>query len=620
LKQRVENTVQSFLNLQKWTPNLNRNQLREKLRKNIIDASYLETGVERIVDQVVSPNVIASVFNPQIEDLVYKYLGIEKPKLVEPNPYDDLKTELEIKTDDLSNDLDELSPYSDKGDNEAGPSGQEHLSFEAGELVDDEEESPPFEPIAEVVDMDLEDPKSLDSQISGLTSQDSVESECDKLKIEPKPESPPEIKEPLNDSRPEDINYSVDSQQQENDTQLSQVSSNESRLSIITDGDQASTSPRLDITEEAQMPSFNENSDSFEKDDKTKSTTCNFDLNAGEKYEFKGTERKPVLTLADNSNLENTNTFFSEEKSEPDVKTEATESRPKPESTDESKTLEVEAKIEVVDNEAQQPAPEDIEQAFKDEVIEALQKDEVEVKVEENVEKPVEASEPKKDSGDMKKSDSSSNRGHKHSSKSSSSSDRKRDRDRKSDRRDRDRSRDHHKSSSRDREKSKASSSSSSRHKSSRSSSSSSKHTKYRSHDRHRSKSSSSSEKSGKKKEEKVSDDHSQSHNKPNPSDSNDGGGGGEGGFAAKSTGATESCAQNAASTTTTSATTSADSGTTNSSTNVAATEHKMSDEVFLAPMPPPKVEESGSVVSLSTPPVVIDVEFFTGEIKTQIS
>jgi hypothetical protein len=37
LKQRVENTVQSFINLQKWTPDANRNQLREKLRKNITE-------------------------------------------------------------------------------------------------------------------------------------------------------------------------------------------------------------------------------------------------------------------------------------------------------------------------------------------------------------------------------------------------------------------------------------------------------------------------------------------------------------------------------------------------------------------------------------------------------
>lgn len=35
--------------------------------------------MERIVDQVVNPKIL-TVFMPQVEDVVYKYLGIEKPK------------------------------------------------------------------------------------------------------------------------------------------------------------------------------------------------------------------------------------------------------------------------------------------------------------------------------------------------------------------------------------------------------------------------------------------------------------------------------------------------------------------------------------------------------------
>lgn len=37
LRQRVENSVASFLNEQEWKPDLNKNQLREKLRKNITE-------------------------------------------------------------------------------------------------------------------------------------------------------------------------------------------------------------------------------------------------------------------------------------------------------------------------------------------------------------------------------------------------------------------------------------------------------------------------------------------------------------------------------------------------------------------------------------------------------
>lgn len=37
LKQRVESTVANFLSSQEWRPDLNKIQLREKLRKNIVE-------------------------------------------------------------------------------------------------------------------------------------------------------------------------------------------------------------------------------------------------------------------------------------------------------------------------------------------------------------------------------------------------------------------------------------------------------------------------------------------------------------------------------------------------------------------------------------------------------
>lgn len=37
LRQRVENTVKKFLSEQKWTPETNKNQLREKLRRHITE-------------------------------------------------------------------------------------------------------------------------------------------------------------------------------------------------------------------------------------------------------------------------------------------------------------------------------------------------------------------------------------------------------------------------------------------------------------------------------------------------------------------------------------------------------------------------------------------------------
>ncbi|XP_026675362.1 biorientation of chromosomes in cell division protein 1-like 1 [Ceratina calcarata] len=106
LHTRVEGSVNSFLSKQSWKPDLNKNQLRETLRKQINEAPYLDAGVERIVDQVVNPKIY-SVFMPQIEDVVYKFLGIERPKARERNGACGLK-------DLLPKDLDPVSPESDK--------------------------------------------------------------------------------------------------------------------------------------------------------------------------------------------------------------------------------------------------------------------------------------------------------------------------------------------------------------------------------------------------------------------------------------------------------------------------------------------------------------------------
>lgn len=106
LRTRVESSVNTFLCKQIWKPDMNKNQLRENLRKHIHDGAYLDAGVERIVDQVVNPKVY-SVFMPQIEDVVYKFLGIERPKDRERNGTKSLK-------DLLPKDLDPVSPESDK--------------------------------------------------------------------------------------------------------------------------------------------------------------------------------------------------------------------------------------------------------------------------------------------------------------------------------------------------------------------------------------------------------------------------------------------------------------------------------------------------------------------------
>ncbi|EEB17174.1 coiled-coil domain-containing protein, putative [Pediculus humanus corporis] len=79
LQQRVEGTVTQFLSKQVWKPDLNKNQLRDSLRKHILDSNFFDAGINRIVDQVVNPNVLGTVFLPEVEEVVYNYLSIPKP-------------------------------------------------------------------------------------------------------------------------------------------------------------------------------------------------------------------------------------------------------------------------------------------------------------------------------------------------------------------------------------------------------------------------------------------------------------------------------------------------------------------------------------------------------------
>ncbi|XP_045464814.1 biorientation of chromosomes in cell division protein 1-like 1 [Harmonia axyridis] len=79
LKQSVEGSALSFLKGQTWNPKLNKNEVREKLRNHIHESDFVEAGIERIVDQVVSAKM-NSIFLPKVDDVMYKFLGIDRPK------------------------------------------------------------------------------------------------------------------------------------------------------------------------------------------------------------------------------------------------------------------------------------------------------------------------------------------------------------------------------------------------------------------------------------------------------------------------------------------------------------------------------------------------------------
>ncbi|KAJ8686807.1 hypothetical protein QAD02_022601 [Eretmocerus hayati] len=304
LRTRVEGSVNLFLNKQTWRTDLNKNQLRDTLRKHIHDAPYLEVGVERIVDQVVNPKIY-SVFMPQIEDVVYKYLGIERPK-PQRNGACDLK-------DLLPKDLDPISPESDRNsyredspgfaeentsntfDNteekpmnnhttdgvgnakaEIAPEKEEDVTETEGNLesaavspeksilntsfrtdeaskTDDDEESPVFEPI-DVMNLN-ESNMSNDSHLSGISELTSHRSQS------------PDFSNAF-------ARENIDCSNQ--DSQLSRVSSN-SRLSIVTDFSSSNHAftPKPETKEESKYTKENlrvahgsnsKEDDSFESD------------------------------------------------------------------------------------------------------------------------------------------------------------------------------------------------------------------------------------------------------------------------------------------------------------------------------------------------------------------
>ena len=68
LTQRIEGYVSRFLTHQEWNPNLNKNQLREKLRRNLNESEMMKYGVEHLVDGAVHSK--QKSFYPQIQKIV----------------------------------------------------------------------------------------------------------------------------------------------------------------------------------------------------------------------------------------------------------------------------------------------------------------------------------------------------------------------------------------------------------------------------------------------------------------------------------------------------------------------------------------------------------------------
>uniref|UniRef100_A0A8C5LTG0 Biorientation of chromosomes in cell division 1 like 1 n=1 Tax=Leptobrachium leishanense TaxID=445787 RepID=A0A8C5LTG0_9ANUR len=73
LRQRVDNFVTNHLASHTWSPHLNKNQLRNNIRQQVLKSGMLESGIDRIISQVVDPK-INHTFRPQVEKVVQEFL------------------------------------------------------------------------------------------------------------------------------------------------------------------------------------------------------------------------------------------------------------------------------------------------------------------------------------------------------------------------------------------------------------------------------------------------------------------------------------------------------------------------------------------------------------------
>lgn len=142
--------------------------------------------MERIVDQVVNPKIYSLVL-PKIEDITYKYLGIEKPTKSMSEHLDYSYNKLTVETDLMPTDLEAVSPDSEKSGHKSGSFEKlndmdelaNSLTDDVSEKNIDDDESPPFEPLEELSNNSIkneESNSSITSAISGLTSQGSIQS------------------------------------------------------------------------------------------------------------------------------------------------------------------------------------------------------------------------------------------------------------------------------------------------------------------------------------------------------------------------------------------------------------------------------------------------------------
>ncbi|KAH8264090.1 hypothetical protein KR038_002623 [Drosophila bunnanda] len=297
VRTRVETAVNDFLAKQHWTPDTNKVQLRERLRKHLLDSEVLDKGVDQIVDQVVNPKV-ATIFEPKIESIVYKYLGITPPP-PPPRPAGPLLP------------APPLPPFA------GHMNGSSLLRVETGAdglMPTDLEQISPDSDQA-TIKSDLKDESKDDDLPPGVDDERNSDDDTSPS-YEPLSEDKPGSSKALNNGL---LNHSDSINGVSQASQLSQVSS-DSRLTIASSTESVAEVQRAghvtnsvelianmpaNISEEAQMPKFSENSSdaSVVVEVDNGSRQLHFDIKQ-DAITFEGTERRNSVSGTNSVPLE----------------------------------------------------------------------------------------------------------------------------------------------------------------------------------------------------------------------------------------------------------------------------------------------------------------------------
>ena len=160
-----------FLEKQEWTPSLNKNQLREKLRRNLIDSSMLKYGLDNFVDGAIFSK--KRYFDPQVRRIVQEFLGTTDNE--DDNPMSNGLTGREYSYDNKYN-----SYHHSYGRNERNErSDRDYYYYSSHSRRSDHDSNSQMEYDVDNTEQDMEVDDDTSSSSSSQSEQVKTENEID---------------------------------------------------------------------------------------------------------------------------------------------------------------------------------------------------------------------------------------------------------------------------------------------------------------------------------------------------------------------------------------------------------------------------------------------------------